>query len=125
MKKVSCALATGTLLLGLVCSCNNSTDPITPESLFKNNPVTINWTGDKTDSITSFATNVEVYSMNNRVSKSLALTSRYKLTLKQIDDLQYSKVDLKDSNSSDNLYSILTNGKETCFVNYKTFFRYH
>ncbi len=108
------------LLITLSFSCNNASQVAKPEELFTENPVTIAWKGESDSQIESFQTEVEVYSMNNRKQTSLEKSNKYRLSLKKIDGVQYSRIDLDAEYNGGAARSVISNDKEIIVFNTKT-----
>lgn len=68
--------------------------------LLEENPVSIIWDdSNDTAEIQSTLQNVEIYSANNRNSKGMELTSKYRLATKQINGQIYSRLDFPAENN--------------------------
>ena len=95
-----------------ITSCNNNAQ-LTTESLFKDNATTISWENySKTDEISSYAANVTVYSMNSKKDTELKQTSSYRLTIKNIEDEQFTRIDMSSNFADGRLRSVVSNSKE-------------
>ncbi len=108
------------LILGgiIICSCSNTNGKSDTESLLKDNPVTINWEDKTTKEITSYSSEVEVYSKDNRKNLNYSLVNKYKLNTKKIGETQYTRLDmLLDSMANS---SIVTDGETSILFNNKT-----
>lgn len=104
----------------VLVGCSNAAEQSTGEQLFKANPTTITWSEDDgSKGITSFQTDVEVYSMNNRKDTSLKMTGKYSMAVKLIDNVQYTRIDM-DADSTGTKRSIITNGSELIVCNAET-----
>lgn len=85
---------------------------------FEENPISIKEVENIESDIESFQTEVTVYSMNNRMDISSRLQTKYKLSLKKINGVQYSRLDffpeftngLARSVISDDVQMILQDG---------------
>lgn len=83
------------LMLYLFASCDNSKNITEADSVFEENPTTIAWSQDKSsDKITSYQTDVQVYRMNSREDTGLKLSDKYKMSVKMIDNVQYTRIDM-------------------------------
>ncbi len=108
------------LLITLIISCKNDSEITKPEELFTENPVTIGWNGETSSEIESFQTDVEVYSMNNRKQTSLKKSNKYRLSLKKINGVQYSRIDMDSDHNGGIARSVITNDKECIIFNTNT-----
>ena len=108
------------LLLTLIFGCKNDSEITKAEELFTENPVTISWTGENSSEIESFQTDVEVYSMNNRKETSLKKSNKYRLSLKSINGVQYSRIDMDAEYNGGIARSVITNDKECIIFNTNT-----
>jgi len=83
------------LILYLFASCDNSKNITEADSVFEENPTTIAWSQDKSsDKITSYQTDVQVYRMTSREDTGLKLSDKYKMSVKMIDNVQYTRIDM-------------------------------
>lgn len=92
------------LILMFVClmGCKNSNEQDLYKSIIDESNVSVNW-NDTEDikEINSYETNVNVYSMNNRTDTHLKLQQRYRLSVKQIDNLRYARMDTIPMNENE------------------------
>lgn len=103
-------------IVGLFFGCSGNSTQTETEKLFKKNPVTINWTDKQEKGISSFHTEVEVYSMNNRRKQNFELTNTYSLSVKLIDGVQYTRIDMEKQEGME-ARSIITDGDELIIFN--------
>lgn len=108
------------LMLYLFASCDNSKNITEADSVFEENPTTIAWNQDKSsDKITSYQTDVQVYRMNSREDTGLKLSDKYKMSVKMIDNVQYTRIDMVAD--SDGVYrSVLSDGEDLIICNTQT-----
>ena len=78
---------------------------------FQESPVTITWSGDKSEGIQTFQTNVEVYSMNNRKDTHAGLSEAYRLTMSYISEKIVTRLDF-DFDESIPFRSVISDGEE-------------
>jgi len=120
MKRKILYVTLGTALCVALCCCGNGEKFTDTDSLFNENPVTIDWKDNKDENIYSFNTDVSVYSMNNRKSENLKLNKKYKLSLKIIDEKNYVRMDFDSSDMDINYRSMVSDGTEVVFFNPET-----
>lgn len=108
------------LMLYLFASCDNSKNITEADSVFEENPTTIAWSQDESsDKITSYQTDVQVYRMNSREDTELKLSDKYKMSVKMIDNVQYTRIDMVAD--SDGVYrSVLSDGEDLIICNTQT-----
>ena len=114
MKK--CLLIILVLVTGIIIGCSGNSSQKEAEKLFQKNPVTINWKNNQEKDITSFHTEVEVYSMNNRKKQNFELSNTYSLSVKLIDGVQYTRIDMGNQEGIE-ARSIITDGNELIVFN--------
>ena len=103
-------------IVGMLLGCSGNSTQSEAEKLFRKNPVTINWTDKQNKEISSFHTEVEVYSMNNRHKQNFELSNIYRLSVKLIDGVQYTRIDMGKQEGID-ARSIITDGNELIIFN--------
>lgn len=119
MKKVFLTVTALSCLLVMGCK-NNLNNTASPEKLFEDKPVTITWNNKASGEIESFQTDVEVYSMNNRKDTALSISSKYRLSMKKIEGVQYSRIDFNPDYNDGLARSIVTSDKEIVFFDTNT-----
>ena len=115
MKKVFLSVAfVLPLFMYFSCKGNESNS-----SLFEKNPVTINWKGSK-ENVESLCANVKVYSMNNRKNAGFVQKNQYRLSLKTINGISYSRVDFEAEYNGGLPRMALTDGSQMIIANSST-----
>ena len=80
--------------------------------MFEENPVTINWQKDNDIELKSIQADVSIYSMNNRTDTSSQLKNKYRMSLKTIDEVQYSRLDFLPEFGNGVAQSVVTDDTE-------------
>ena len=102
------------LVLGVFISCRQVSDGKNKLyfEMFEENPVTINWQKDNDIELKSFQADVSIYSMNNRTDTSSQLKNKYRMSLKTIDEVQYSRLDFLPEFGNSVAQSVVTDDTE-------------
>ncbi len=102
------------LVLGVFISCRQVSDGKNKLyfEMFEENPVTINWQKDNDIELKSFQADVSIYSMNNRTDTSSQLKNKYRMSLKTIDEVQYSRLDFLPEFGNGVAQSVVTDDTE-------------
>lgn len=105
-------------ILGLFIfqGCKNNSNLNYADKLFKEHPATITWNSNETETIGSIHAEVEVYSMNSRKDNIPELSNRYNISVKMIDGVQYTRIDI-GSGEEMNARTIITDGNEMIIYN--------
>ena len=106
------SLITAWVILG----CSNNSKLTDSEKLFKDNPVTIQWDEKKDSKISSIHADVEVYTKNDRKGTSFEISNKYSMSVKLIDGVQYTRIDMGEQNNVA-ARSIITDGNEVVIIN--------
>ena len=102
----------------IICSCCKTNGNTDTDSLLKENPVTVNWEDKTSKEITSYSSEVEVYSKDNRKNLNYSLVNKYKLNTKKIGEKQYTRLDMLIDSMANS--SIVTDGETSILFNNKT-----
>lgn len=94
--------------------CNNDPEVTNPDDYFDENK--IDWTTNPDGTITSFETDVEVYSMNNRHDSCFKLTNKYNLAVKRINDDMYVRIDLDAQTNGGTAITVISNDSKILIV---------
>ena len=78
---------------------------------FTEGPVTIGWTGDKSQGVQSYQADIHVYSMNNRTDAHASLDQVYRLAVRNISNRTVTRIDF-DFGDDVPFRSFLSDGEE-------------
>lgn len=105
----------------VLTGCQNSqTDSDEAYELFEKNPVTISWDEPVSGGIESFSADVERYTMNNRTDTATHLQSTYRMAVKIIGTVTYSRVDFTESRKSSRMKAVIMNDDSAVIVDSAT-----
>ena len=94
-------------------SCANYSDQNPCKNNIDESNVSVNWNDtESSKKINSYEANVSVYSMNNRTDTCLNLQEKYHLSVKQIDNLRYARMDTIPVSDKEDMYSTIANENE-------------
>lgn len=104
----------------ILTSCANKEAYQTPSKLFASNPVTVNWSNTNSNKITSYQANVSIYSKNSRKDQGFIKTQSYRMAVKTIDGVTYSRIDMNEAFADGKFRSVISNGNESMIIDSKT-----
>jgi len=100
-----------------ILSCNQVTyEQHNVLGQFGEDPVTINWNGNKDEGVQSFSANVQVFSKNDRTDAHADLTGTYRLSVSTVGNRILTRVDM-DFDESIPYRSIVSDGEEAVAFN--------
>lgn len=102
----------------LIC-CNNKNDDVVLK-FFEENPANIYWNDETTKNIDSFCADVVVYEDNNRRTGGAKIQSKYKLSIKRVNDKQYVRLDFPEFLEDVSAKTILSDGNQTLVIDTST-----
>ena len=105
------------LLAAQFIGCADHDDQNSCENIIDASKVSVNWNDtESSKKINSYEANVSEYYKNSRTDTDFKLQQKYHVSVKQIDDLRYVRMDTIPLNDKDYMYSTIANENEGIMI---------